>query len=668
YENLFDTLVSDEVFYMRPQPLRHPLIFYFGHTAVFFVNKLVLGKQLDTRINARFESLFAIGVDEMSWDDLNDEHYDWPAVEEVRQYRNEVAAAVNELIDGMDFSMPIGWDSPMWVIMMGIEHERIHLETSSVLIRQLKLEQVKPVDLFPACAETGPAPVNELVPVAGGTVNLGKDAGHRLYGWDNEYGCAEFDVPDFAASKYLVSNGEFMEFVDDGGYRTDDWWDEEGLAWRNYHRAGKPEFWCGEPGAYRLRLMTEEIPLPMNWPVEVCCLEAKAFCNWKSARTGQTIRMPDEAEYRRLLETAELDREHHEASIHANWNLEHFASSVPVDMFAHGKFYDLVGNVWQWNETPIYAFDGFRVHPLYDDFTVPTFDNRHNLIKGGSWISTGNEITLHSRYAFRRHFYQHAGFRYVASSKTVQKEFDVYETDALISQYCEFHYGDPCFGVPNFSKAIAQLALQAVEGKACCRALDIGCAVGRTAFELAGSFETVDALDFSARFVQVGVQLQQNGRIRYERQEEGELVSFMERSLEGLGLNGQYGHIHFMQQDAMNMKPEYTGYDLVVAANLIDRLSDPARFLRDLPARMNPGAVLLIASPYTWLEEFTKKENWVGGFKRDGEPVTSLDGLHVLLDEFFTHKGEPVEIPFVIRETARKHQHTLSEVTIWIRK
>ena len=80
-------LASEEGFYERSQPLRHPLIFYFGHTATFFVNKLVLGKLLSERINPRFESLFAIGVDEMSWDDLNDAHYDWPQVAEVRVYR-----------------------------------------------------------------------------------------------------------------------------------------------------------------------------------------------------------------------------------------------------------------------------------------------------------------------------------------------------------------------------------------------------------------------------------------------------------------------------------------------------------------------------------------------------------------------------------------------------
>jgi formylglycine-generating enzyme required for sulfatase activity len=59
------------------------------------------------------------------------------------------------------------------------------------------------------------------------------------------------------------------------------------------------------------------------------------------------------------------------------------------------------------------AYEGFFTHPWYEDFSLPTFDGKHNLIKGGSWISTGNEIMRESRYAFRRHFIQHAGFRYV---------------------------------------------------------------------------------------------------------------------------------------------------------------------------------------------------------------------------------------------------------------
>ena len=140
YEILFETLASDEAFYRRADPLRHPLIFYYGHTATFFLNKLLLGKFLTQRVNPKFESTFAIGVDEMSWDDLNESHYDWPAVKEVSEYRNQIRTVIDKLIDETPLALPVDWDSLYWVIMMGIEHERIHLETSSVLIRQLPAE------------------------------------------------------------------------------------------------------------------------------------------------------------------------------------------------------------------------------------------------------------------------------------------------------------------------------------------------------------------------------------------------------------------------------------------------------------------------------------------------------------------------------------------------
>ena len=92
----------------------------------------------------------------------------------------------------------------------------------------------------------------------------------------------------------------------------------------------------------------------------------------------------------------------------------------------------------------------FEIHPWYDDFSTPTFDTRHNLIKGGSWISTGNEATRDSRYAFRRHFFQHAGFRYVESSAPVVIHDDQYESDALAAQYCDAHYGPSISAWPIF--------------------------------------------------------------------------------------------------------------------------------------------------------------------------------------------------------------------------
>ena len=154
YEQLFEVLSCDEAYFKKPIALRHPLIFYFGHTATFFINKLVLAGLLENRINPKFESMFAIGVDEMSWDDLSEARYDWPSVEEVRAYRQTVRVTVDRLIRSKSLTLPITWDDPWWIIIMGIEHERIHLETSSVLIRQHQLNYVKTHPAWMPCSNS----------------------------------------------------------------------------------------------------------------------------------------------------------------------------------------------------------------------------------------------------------------------------------------------------------------------------------------------------------------------------------------------------------------------------------------------------------------------------------------------------------------------------------
>lgn len=668
YEQLFEVLTCDEACYRKPISLRHPLIFYLGHTATFFINKLVLAGVMDQRINPAFESMFAIGVDEMSWDDLNDARYDWPAVEAVKAYRHAVREMVDRAIRTQPLSLPIGWDSPWWIIVMGIEHERIHLETSSVLIRQHQLKYVKPHPAWEPCRKTGPAPENGLVAVPESDVRLGRDIDNPIvYGWDNEFGRHDARVEAFQASRHLVSNREFLAFVEAGGYADDALWQEEGLAWRNFAQAGHPTFWVRDGGEWRLRLMLEEVPMPWDWPAETNYHEAKAFCQWKARESGLPVRLPTEDEWQVLCRYAGADALPDERVAMANLQLDHYASSCPVTEFAHGPFFDVIGNVWQWTETPTYPFDGFRTHPIYDDFTVPTFDDRHNLIKGGSWISCGNEAVAASRYAFRRHFFQHAGLRYVVADAPARMQTSHYETDRLVSDYAEFHYGDEYLGVPNFPRALARLAIEAMGSRQARKALDVGCAAGRATFELARHFERVTGIDFSTSFIRLGFELIERGRLRYTLVEEGELLAWKEHSLAELGLDAIADRVEFFQGDACNLKPVFTGYDLILAANLIDRLYSPARFLDSVHERLNPGGLLMIASPYTWLPEHTKREDWLGGFKKDGENFTTLDGLKAVLGKHFRLTREPLSVPFVIRETRRKFQHVLSEVTLWER-
>ena len=668
YERLFEVLTCDEAYYKKPISLRHPLIFYLGHTATFFINKLILAGLVERRINPEFESMFAIGVDEMSWDDLNEARYNWPAVEAVKAYRRSVRAVVDQLIRTAPLSLPIGWDHPWWIVLMGIEHERIHLETSSVLTRQHQLKYVKPHPAWAPCRNTSTAPENELVAVPSTEVRLGRERSDpQVYGWDNEFGVHTAAVPAFRACRYLVSNKEFLAFVEAGGYADDSLWQEEGAAWKNFAQAEHPAFWVKDGAQWRLRLMLEEVPMPWDWPVETNHHEAAAFCRWKARSSGQPVRLPTEDEWQAICKFSGINGLGDIAAVPANLQLGRYASSCPVTEFAHGPFFDVIGNVWQWTETPTYPFEGFETHPIYDDFTVPTFDDRHNLIKGGSWISCGNEALIESRYAFRRHFFQHAGFRYVVAEAPATQQTSRYETDRLVSEYAEFHYGSEYFDVPNFPQALARLAIDAMGDRPARRALDLGCATGRATFELARHFDHVTGIDFSTHFIRLGIQLAEQGRLRYTTVDEGELVSYRERSLAELGLEGLASKVEFFQGDACNLKPVFADYDLILAANLIDRLYSPAKLLESVHERLNPRGLLLIASPYTWLPEHTKREEWIGGFKKDGENFTTLDGLKAMLGAHFRLLREPVSVPFVIRETKRKFQHTLSEVTLWER-
>lgn len=667
YESLFDTLATRRAWMEKASALRHPLIFYYGHTAVFYINKLNVAKLIDERVDPALESSLAIGVDEMSWDDMNQKNYDWPSPERVKAYRDATRAIVDRFIRTCEVTLPIRWEDPLWIVMMGIEHERIHLETSSVLIRELPVSELKAHPHWSIiCRSHGEAPENTLLPVAGGEIALGKTRDDALYGWDVEYGEQKSVVTDFNASQFLVSNGEYLEFMQADGYATHRYWTEEGWGWVQYRQATMPVFWVHENGDYRYRSMLEVIDMPWDWPVDLAWLEAKAFCNWKSEVTGLSIRMPSESEWQALRNTLDTDQPYWDRAP-GNINLEYYASACPVNRHEFpGGFHDVIGNVWQWTETPLDALEGFEVHPAYDDFSTPTFDGKHNIFKGGCWMSTGNYAIRDARYAFRRHFYQHSGLRYVEAGPLPEITMNVYEKDDMVAQYIEFHYGETYFGVPNFPVACIAEAMSHAGSRKRERALDIGCATGRSSFELAHHYEHVDALDFSARLIQAPSALQSSGVQRYAIQDEGDLVSYKEVTLDELGYTDIKDRVDFMQGDACNLPEKFDRYDMVFAGNLIDRLYDPVLFLNLMKERVNQGGLLVITSPYTWLENFTEKDKWLGGFKAaTGENFTTLEGLREALAPEFAQVGDACDMPFVIRETRRKFQHTVAELSVW---
>jgi 5-histidylcysteine sulfoxide synthase len=407
YEELFHSIKTDETYFKAPDPLRNPLIFYYGHTAVFYINKLELSGLLDSGINAEFELLFARGVDpELPEDQAK--NFQWPSVNEVREYRKEVYELVLNVIEMAAMPIEIQSSNPLWNLHMAIEHDRIHFETSSVLIRQLDVDLVKRPNGWEYAPTFGFSEEFELVNVDAGKVTLGKQEPSDLFGWDNEFGQLTVDVKSFAATKNMITNGEFIHFVRQGGYNNNEYWTEEALDWKSRTHTSLPKFWLEEDENLKYRAMFDVIDMPLDWPVEVNAHEAKAYCKFR----GSDFRLLSEAEFK-LLTNKVYQKQEPALSDVFNLNIK-YGSPTPVGFLEANEgelFNDLYGNVWDWLSDNFYPLPDFKEHDHYKDFSSPYFDDKHSMLLGGSWSTTGAGASQYYRLWFRDYFYQHAGFR-----------------------------------------------------------------------------------------------------------------------------------------------------------------------------------------------------------------------------------------------------------------
>jgi len=247
-----------------------------------------------------------------------------------------------------------------------------------------------------------------------------------------------------------------------------------------------------------------------------------------------------------------------------------------------------------------------------------------------------------------------------------------YESRRAVCEYLLFHYGAAETLLPRGfgpSEAAAfpercgrlheRLPLQCRR-----RALDVGCATGRSAYELSAAFEACVGIDNSDAFIEAANGLAATGSASIDVPEEGELMQTVRIELPR---SARPDRVAFRQGDAMALDPELGAFDFVLMANLIDRLPDPARCLEAVHRFVAPGGGLAITSPYTWLEAYTPKSKWLGGVFRGGQPRRSLETIEEILAPRFQLQ-ETLDLPFVIREHSRKTQFSVAEASLWLRR
>lgn len=694
---IFQGLASEDAFFRRPyHKLRHPLIFYYAHPAVVYINKLRVAGLLEKPVNAAFEALFEVGVDEMRWDDLHEgKESVFPSLIEVEAYRRQVYDIIVALIQThpqLEASdMPITQTSPFWALVMGFEHERIHLETSTVLMRELPIACVRKPEFWPQyhlSHQPDIIPDNPMIALPASEVHLGKPENFPSYAWDNCYGEENRHVRPFAASAQLISNGEFLEFVKDLGYTKEHLWSREGWAWRSFNNNKWPCFWVqtGPAGthAFKLRTIFEEIEMQHDWPVCVNFYEAKAYCTWRSEKENldTPYRLLTEAEHHAMRDTSMLGKDDDIIfsadclSLGYNLNVS-MGSEISVNALpANSKgFHDVFGNVWQWCEDHFHPLSGFKTHPYYEDFSVPCFDGKHQMILGGSFMSTGEEASIWARYHFRPHFFQHAGFRIVRNldgnpacdAKLLHYSGSVsYESQDMLDKYLLMHWGsdnDISDAVPIHASSlpsVVHLPMKCAElvvkhSKAFGRVLDLGCAVGRSSFELARHFEEVVGIDYSHEFIATADVIKHHASHSYWRRDSGD---------KGVSLKVQVApdidrsRVRFEQGDACALPLHIKQFDAVLMANVLCRLTDPIACLERMQGKnalVKSGGILVMTTPLSWLEQYTPKSEWLDG----------IEAIKNLLTDFTLVHSE--ELPFMIREHARKFEYIITQASVWQR-
>ncbi len=246
-----------------------------------------------------------------------------------------------------------------------------------------------------------------------------------------------------------------------------------------------------------------------------------------------------------------------------------------------------------------------------------------------------------------------------------------YETEAILNQYLLFHYGSDHdqlpfqFGPQNSLHFPIRCVAECLDVDSLplhAKAVDLGCAVGGSSFELAKYCEQVVAIDNSHTFISAAQHIKYHGQLEYTLIEEGTRTV---RRLAKRPKHIDFERIEFRCCDAMDLFQKPTPFDVILAANLLCRLPDPSTFLKLLPTLSAKGGQLILISPYSWLDEFTLRDNWLGAGS------SSQNNLLESINELFEGCFQLVryfDIPFLIREHLRKYEWGISQASIWKRK
>ncbi len=344
-----------------------------------------------------------------------------PTVKATVAYRNHIDEQILEFLDSIE-----DLNSIRPLIRLGLEHEMQHQELLVYDIKHLLCDQFG-VSLKPKPASA--VRVEGMAEVEGGLIKLGYVSIASLYqsgaapphsrefAFDNEKPEHPVFIKDFAIDKALVTNGDFLEFIRDGGYKNFRWWFSEGWETVNREHWHAPLYWEVHDGQWFLRDFDGLRPVSERQDEPVCHVsffEASAYAKWIDKR------LPTEPEWEK---TACYDAggskrlfpwgDHAPTPSTANLFENGHWSVSPVGAYPEGATFhgchQLIGDVWEWTTSDYVPYPGFMSE--FDEYNDKWFVNQ-KVLRGGSFATP----QVHIRSTYRNFFHAHerwmtSGFR-----------------------------------------------------------------------------------------------------------------------------------------------------------------------------------------------------------------------------------------------------------------
>jgi len=307
-------------------------------------------------------------------------HLSRPTVAEVYAYRQWVDRGMERLLAETDSERPI---APAALIELGLNHEQQHQELILTDIKyNLAMNPLHPVYhaiALPRGAAPGPLDWREH---RGGLVPIGYDGSG--FAFDNEGPRHTVYLRPFRLADRLTTNGEYLQFIEAGGYRRSEPWLSEG--WRTVQERGwqAPLYWEWQDGGWWTQTLSGYLPVDLHAPVtHVSYYEADAYARWRDAR------LPTEPEW-----------EHAAADVPVSGNLQERGIFHPLPVTADAPVAQLFGDVWEWTQSAYAPYPGYRAEPGAVGEYNGKFMVSQMVLRGGSCVTPESHIRATYRNFF----------------------------------------------------------------------------------------------------------------------------------------------------------------------------------------------------------------------------------------------------------------------------